>query len=117
MGFPYPIPWLVGQETHFDYGHALNEPIWFGHTMHYKKSWFFKRFNLTKMSTMIKKMFTLAKGMRHERHMVLLVGYFDLSDHFDQVLSRTSSKKGQFFKMVHQDTHGLVKLTILNGHV
>jgi hypothetical protein len=72
----------------------LMKPIWFGHTMHYKKSWFFKRFNLIKLSTVIKKMFTLAKGMGHKRHMVLLVGYFDLSDRFDQMLSCTSSQKG-----------------------
>ncbi len=40
--------------------------------MHYKKSWFFKRFNLTKVSTLTKRIFTLTKGMGHERHMVLL---------------------------------------------
>jgi len=38
----------------------------------------------------------LAKvGLRHERHMVFLVGFFDWSDHFDQVLSYTSNKKRQ----------------------
>jgi hypothetical protein len=46
-------------------------------TTHYKKSWIFKRFNLIKMSTLTKRMFTLTKGMGHERHMVLLVGFFD----------------------------------------
>jgi hypothetical protein len=49
--------------------------------------------------------------------MVFLVGYFDRSDYFDQVLNRTFSKKGQIKKMVHQNAHGLVKLTILNGHI
>jgi hypothetical protein len=49
-------------------------------------------------------MFTLAKGMGHKRHMVLLVGYFDVSDRFDQMLSCTSSQKGIFKKMVHQIT-------------
>jgi hypothetical protein len=44
---------------------------------HYKKSWFFKRFNLIKMSTLTKRMFILTKGMGYERHMVLLVGSFD----------------------------------------
>jgi hypothetical protein len=33
-----------------------------------------------------------SKGMGHERHMILLVGYFDWSDHFDHVLSRTSNQ-------------------------
>jgi hypothetical protein len=37
---------------------------------HYKKSWFFKWFNLTKMFTLIKRMFILIKGVGHERHMV-----------------------------------------------
>jgi hypothetical protein len=35
--------------------------------------------------------------MGHEKHMVLLVGYFDQSDHFDQVLSHTSNQEGQIF--------------------
>jgi hypothetical protein len=43
---------------------------------HYKKSWFFKRFNLIKVSTLTKRMFTLTKGMGHERYMVLLVFFF-----------------------------------------
>ncbi len=43
-------------------------------------------------------------------------GSFDKSDHFDQMLSCTSSQEGQFFKMFHQDAHGLVKSAILNGH-
>jgi hypothetical protein len=38
--------------------------------LHYKISRFFKRFNLTKM-------FTLTKNMGHEKHMVILVGFFD----------------------------------------
>jgi hypothetical protein len=42
-------------------------------------------------------MFTLIKGMGHERHMVLLVGSFDSNDHFDQVLSCTSSQEEQIF--------------------
>ncbi len=54
--------------------------------------------------------------MGHEKHMVVLVGFFDLSDHFDQVLNRTSSQEGQILKMVHKDAHGLIKSTILNGH-
>ncbi len=60
---------------------------------HYKKSWFFKRFNLTKISTLTKRMFTLTKGMGHERHMVILVDVFDRNDHFDQVLSHTSNQE------------------------
>jgi hypothetical protein len=55
--------------------------------------------------------------MGHERHMVFLVSYFDWNDHFDQMLSCTSNQKGQFFKMVHQDAHGLIKSAILNGHI
>jgi hypothetical protein len=51
----------------------------------------FKRFNFIKVSTLTKKLFTLTKGMGHERHMIFLVGSFDWSDHFDQVLSRTSN--------------------------
>ncbi len=35
------------------------------------------------------------KNMGHERHMVFLVDSFYYSDHFDQVLSCTSSQKGQ----------------------
>jgi hypothetical protein len=54
--------------------------------------------------------------MGHERHMVILVGSFDWSDHFDQILSHTSNKKKQFFEMVNQDAYGLVKSAILNGH-
>jgi len=65
------------------------------------------------MSTLTKMMFTLTKGVGHERHMVILIGYFDQSDHFDQILICTSSKKGQIYKMVHQDAHGLVKSAIL----
>jgi hypothetical protein len=61
-------------------------------------------------------MFILTKSMGHEKHMVLLVGFFDLNDHFDQVLNRISSQKGQIFKGVHKDAHGLIKSTILNGH-
>jgi hypothetical protein len=45
--------------------------------VYYKKSWFFKMFNLTKMSTLTKRMFTLIEGMGHERHMVVLIGSFD----------------------------------------
>jgi hypothetical protein len=85
--------------------------------MHYEKSWFFKRLKLIKMSTLTKRMFILIKGMGHERHMIVLVGSFDWSDHFDQVLSCTCSQEGQFFKMVHQDAHCLIKSAILNGHV
>jgi hypothetical protein len=33
--------------------------------------------NLTKMSTLTKRMFALTKSIGHERHMVLLVGFFD----------------------------------------
>jgi len=54
--------------------------------------------------------------MGHERHMVLLVGFFDWNDYFDQMLSRTSNKKRQIFKMVHPDANGLIKSAILNGH-
>jgi hypothetical protein len=44
--------------------------------IHYKKSWVFKRFNSTKMSTLTKMMFALTKNIGHERHMVLLVDFF-----------------------------------------
>jgi hypothetical protein len=44
--------------------------------------------------------------------MVFLVGIFYWSDHFDQILRHTFSKKKQNLKMVHHDAHGLVKLTI-----
>jgi hypothetical protein len=40
-------------------------------------------FNLTKVFILTKKMFILTKGMGHERHMILWVGSFDRSDHFD----------------------------------
>ncbi len=49
----------------------------FFYSFHYKKSWFSKRFNLTKMSTLTKRMFTLTKNMGHEKHIVLLVGVSD----------------------------------------
>jgi hypothetical protein len=62
-------------------------------------------------------MFTLIKSMGHERHIVLLVGFFDWNDHFDQMLSCTSNEKRQIKKMVHQNANGLVKLAILNCHV
>jgi len=74
-------------------------------------------FNLIKVSTLIERMFVLTKSMGHETYMVFFVGYFDYNDHFDQMLNCTSSQKGQFLKMVHQDAHGLVKFVILNGHV
>jgi hypothetical protein len=45
--------------------------------VHYKKSQVFKRFNLIKVSTLTKMMFTFTKGMGHEKHMVLLVGSLD----------------------------------------
>ncbi len=84
---------------------------------HYKKSWFFKRFNLTKVFVLTKKMYALTKSMGHEMHMVFLVGSFDQNDYFEQMLSHTSSQKRQLFLMVHEDAHGLVKSAILNGHV
>jgi len=42
-------------------------------------------------------MFTFTKGMGYEIHKVLLVGVFDWKDHFDQMLSHTSTEKGQSF--------------------
>jgi hypothetical protein len=48
--------------------------------------------------------------------MVLFVHLKNSNDHFDQLLNCTSSQEGQFFKMVHQDGRGLIKLAILNGH-
>jgi hypothetical protein len=45
------------------------------------------------MSTLTKMMFVLTKGMGHEKHMVILVGSFELNDNFDQVLSCTSNEK------------------------
>jgi len=68
------------------------------------------------MFTLTKNIFTLTKNMGHEKHMVFLVRFFDWNEHFDQVLGHTSSEERQFFKMVHQDAHGLIKSTILNGH-
>jgi hypothetical protein len=50
-----------------------------------------------------KRMFTLITSMGHKRHMVLLVVFFYWNDHFDQMLNRTSSQKGHFKKMIHQD--------------
>jgi hypothetical protein len=61
-------------------------------------------------------MFTLIEGMGHERHMVVLIGSFDWSDHFDQMLNYRFNQNGEFFKMVHQNAFNLVKLAILNGH-
>jgi hypothetical protein len=48
----------------------------FSSRSHYKKSWFFKRFNLMKVSTLTKRMFISTKNRGHERHMVILVGVF-----------------------------------------
>jgi hypothetical protein len=45
--------------------------------------------------------------------MILLVGFFDWSDHFDQMLNNIYSQEGQFFKMIHQNANGLIKLAIL----
>jgi hypothetical protein len=45
----------------------------FFYSFHYKKSWFSKRFNLTKMSTLTERMFILTKNMDHEKHMVFLL--------------------------------------------
>jgi hypothetical protein len=44
---------------------------------HYNKSWFFKRSNLTKMFALTKRMYVFTKNMGHERHMVILVGFYD----------------------------------------
>jgi hypothetical protein len=52
--------------------------------------------------------------MGHEKHIILLVGFFDWNDHFDQMLSRTFSQKGKKLKMVHKDAHGLVKLAMFS---
>ncbi len=60
------------------------------------------------MFSLTKRMFTLIKGMGHEKHMV----FFYQNDHFDQVLSHTSNQERQNFKMV-QDAHGLIKSTII----
>jgi hypothetical protein len=54
-------------------------------------------------------MFTLTKGMGHEKHMVLLVGYVDYGDLFDQVQCHTYSQKGTTKKQVCQNGHGLIK--------
>jgi len=43
---------------------------------HYEKSCFFKKFNLSKVSTLTKRMFVLTKKMGHEKHIVFLVGFF-----------------------------------------
>jgi hypothetical protein len=56
---------------------------------------FSKRFNLIKMSALTIRMPILNKGMGHESHMVLLVG-FSMTI-FDQVLNHTSNQEGQFF--------------------
>jgi len=51
--------------------------------------------------------------------MIPLVGCFDWSDHFDQVLNYKFSQERQFFEMIYQDAHGLIKLAILSqiGHI
>jgi hypothetical protein len=54
-------------------------------------------------------MFTLTKAMGHEKHMVLLVGYFDYGELFDQVQCHTYSQKGTTKKKVCQDGRGLIK--------
>ncbi len=56
----------------------------------------------------------MTKGMGHEKHTVLLVGFF-----FTKVTILTKFeivhlvKKDIIFKMIHQDAHDLVKLAIL----
>ncbi len=47
--------------------------ICWSNIIHYKKSQFFRMFNLTNVFTLTKKMFTFNKGMGHEKHMVLLI--------------------------------------------
>jgi hypothetical protein len=49
---------------------------WVYITIHYNKPWVFKKFNMTKMSTLTKRKFALTKGTRHERHMVILISFF-----------------------------------------
>ncbi len=66
---------------------------------------------------MTKRMFTFIKGMGHEKHTLFLVAIFNQSDHFDQVLNHTSNQEFFLKKKVHQNAHGLVKSTVLNGHV
>jgi hypothetical protein len=61
-------------------------------------------------------MYVLTKGMGHEMHMVFFIGFFYQNDYFEQMLCHTSNQEGQFFKMVHENAHGPVKSTILNGH-
>jgi hypothetical protein len=62
---------------------------------HYYISWLFKRFNVTTMPPLTKRIFTLIKGMgQYERHVVLLVVFFNTSDHFDQMLNHTFNQKG-----------------------
>jgi hypothetical protein len=45
--------------------------------IHYYKSWLFKRFNLTKVSTLTKMIFVLTKAWGMKDTWFLLVGYFD----------------------------------------
>jgi len=59
---------------------------WYFFWMHYKKSQFFKRFNLIKVSTLTKRMSTLIKGMGHERHIILFGWFFWLKWPFWQSL-------------------------------
>jgi hypothetical protein len=65
---------------------------------HYKKSWIFKRFNLSKMFTLTKKMSTLTKSMGYKKHMVLLIGFLLLKWPFDQLLIINLVKRDKFFK-------------------
>jgi hypothetical protein len=44
--------------------------------------------------TWSKGMFTLIRNMGHEKHIVLLVGYFHEDDFSDQVSCHTSNQKG-----------------------
>jgi hypothetical protein len=66
-----------------------------------KKSWLFKRFNLSKIFALTKKMFPLTKSMRYQKHMEFFGWFFLLKWPFDQLLSCKSSQEGQFFKMIN----------------
>jgi hypothetical protein len=46
-------------------------------TIHYKQMWFFKRSNLTKMSTSTKGMTILIKHLGHERHDLFFIEKID----------------------------------------
>jgi hypothetical protein len=66
----------ISLKKHFTNQWSVHDKTKMHITIHYNKSWFFKRFNLTKVFTLTKRMSILIKCMGHERHMVILVSFF-----------------------------------------